>query len=181
MKILVIGSEGYIGRRVVPYLISVGYDVQGMDIAYYGTSKSNRYYGDYRVYQHYLYQEYNTIILLGAHSSPSLCENDKHGSFRNNVGNFEKIFTELNKGQRLLYASSASVCNGLRMATENDKLNNPISHYDMQKQLIEKIASLSEVETVGMRFGVVAGHSENPRLDSIINSVYHDGVNKGEI
>jgi len=32
-----------------------------------------------------------------------------------------------------------------------------------------------------MRFGTVGGYSNNPRLDSILNSVYHDAVNTGVI
>ncbi len=178
MKILIIGSEGYIGRRLLWYLFTKGYFIEGIDAGYYGDSELNAYDGDY-VY--YTTEKYDVIILLAGHSSPSLCEGDKQGSFSNNVTNFSNLLSNLKNGQRLLYASSASVCNGLRMATEDEKLNNPISQYDMQKQLIEKIASLSEVETIGMRFGVVGGHSENPRLDSIINSVYHDGVNKREV
>jgi nucleoside-diphosphate-sugar epimerase len=51
----------------------------------------------------------------------------------------------------------------------------------MQKQVIEKIAERAECETIGMRFGTIGGYSPNPRLDSVINSLYHDAMNKGEI
>lgn len=176
MKILVIGSEGYIGKRLVHYLESKMYKVIGID---------KEYYSDYNHPKDYntigTYELFDIIILLAGHSSPSLCENDTEGSFMNNVMNLKGLLSKLNSNQRLLYASSASVCNGLGNAIETTKLNSPINHYDMQKQVIEKVAALSKIETVGMRFGTVGGYSPNPRLDSILNSVYHDAVNKKEI
>ena len=177
MKILIIGSEGYIGGRLMPYLRSKGHYVHCVDRMFYGD-----YVGrDYDTFDEEIFSRYEVIILLAGHSSPALCGNDPKGSFHNNVTNFANLLGKLKKGQRLLYASSASVCNGLCDATEDTPLNAPISDYDMQKQVIEKIASLSEVTTVGMRFGTIGGYSPNPRLDSIINSVYHDGVNKKKV
>ncbi len=176
MKILVIGSEGYLGSRLVPYLSSIGYYVDGIDAGYYSKIKFSK---DYNSLSNF--DLYDTIILLAGHSSPTLCENDPVGSYKNNVTNFIRLLEKLNKNQRLLYASSASVCNGLQNAKEDDILNDPISNYDLQKQIIEVQAILSEKETVGMRFGTVGGYSLNPRLDSIINSVYKDGYLKNNI
>jgi len=179
MKILIIGSEGYIGMRLVPYFVSKGYQVDYLDKCYYG--RDNQAKIDYNTLSKETYSVYDTIILLAGHSSPTLCDNDKGGSFINNVINFSGLLNKLNKGQRLLYASSASVCNGMIDANEKTILQQSIGDYDMQKQVIEKIATFSQVETIGMRFGTVGGHSDNPRLDSILNSVYHDAVNTGEI
>lgn len=176
MKILVIGSEGYLGSRLMPYLLNKGYDVSGIDKGCYSV---NEFQKDYKSMS--TYEFIDVIILLAGHSSPTLCENDKEGSFQNNVINFSNLLSKLHKGQRLLYASSASVCNGLVDAKEETTLLHPVSNYDMQKQVIEKRAAFSQVETIGMRFGTVGGYSDNPRLDSILNSVYYDAVNTGEI
>ncbi len=173
-KILIIGSTGYLGSVLVPYLQTKGYKVDGIDIGYYGAGEED--YGD-----NINILGFDIIILLAGHSSPSLCENDKWGSYLNNCSNFARLIQLMTKNQRLLYASSASVCNGMKNAYEDDALRIPISHYDMQKQVIEKIVSVSECETVGMRFGTIAGYSPNPRLDSAINSLYYDAVNKGEM
>ena len=35
MKILVTGTEGYIGARLAPYLVSHGYEVSGLDAGFY--------------------------------------------------------------------------------------------------------------------------------------------------
>lgn len=173
MKILVIGSEGYLGSRLVPYLSDKGYAVVGIDAGYYSKPEFPKDYNSIGTYEFF-----DTIILLAGHSSPTLCENDKIGSYKNNVTNFIRLLEKINPRQRLLYASSASVCNGLKDAKEEDVLGIPISHYDNQKQLIERQAIKSGIETVGMRFGTIGGYSPNPRLDSVINSLYHDGINK---
>ncbi len=178
MKILIIGSEGYIGSRLKPYLRAKGYHVEGVDIGYYNDT---HYKLDYGAIAESYYNYYDTIILLAGHSSPSLSENDINGSFKNNVVNFQNLLSKLKPKHRLLYASSASVCNGLANAKEDTKLNAPINNYDMQKQAIEMIASVSEIQTVGMRLGTIGGYSSCPRLDSIINSVHHDGINKKEV
>jgi nucleoside-diphosphate-sugar epimerase len=179
-KVLIIGHCGYLGSVLMKYLSEQSYIVYGIDKGYYSTNCGNSYDFNYIISSKY-YSEYDTIILLAGHSSPSLCENDKLGSFKNNVTNFNNLISKLSEGQRLLYASSASVCNGLTNAYENDKLNAPFGDYDMQKQVIEKIAEIAKCETIGMRFGTIGGYSPNPRLDSVINSLYHDGVNKKEI
>jgi len=179
-KILIIGSEGYIGSRLVPYLNGIGHLVHELDDFYYGF-KEPIIGGDYNNFPKEFYEQYETIILLAGHSSPTLCENDKKGSFENNVANMALFLSKLNSSHRLLYASSASVCNGLVDAKEETKLNFPISKYDTHKQMIERMANIQEYTTIGMRFGTVGGYSDNPRLDSIINSVYHDAVNTGEI
>jgi len=90
MKILIIGSEGYIGSRLFPYLKDKGYSVMGMDKGYY--SKSD-YPNDYSAVQNY--DSFDIIILLAGHSSPTLCENDKEGSFQNNVINFSNLLGKL--------------------------------------------------------------------------------------
>ncbi|MES2287394.1 MAG: SDR family oxidoreductase [Bacteroidota bacterium] len=176
MKILIIGSYGYLGSRLIIYLRNMGYKVVGIDIGYYLNTDDTKDYATIGTYEFF-----DVIILLAGHSSPTLCDNDVKGSIKNNVTNFSNLIYSLNKNQRLLYASSASVCNGLVDAKETTQLNAPISNYDCQKQIIEKISLCAEATTIAMRFGTVAGYSENPRLDSMINSFYYDAVNTGEI
>ena len=35
MRVLVTGTEGYIGRRLAPYLVHRGHSVRGLDTGYY--------------------------------------------------------------------------------------------------------------------------------------------------
>lgn len=169
-SILLIGSDGYIGRRLRPHLEDEGHIVDGFDrgfFAEYGSSSC-----DYRHLPPSVIQTYDVVILLAGHSSVPLCEHDPQGSFSNNVVNFQNLVYKLKDDQTFIYASSGSVLSA------GDE---PLCHYDFQKSTIDKIARLSGKRYYGLQFGTVCGYSPTPRLELMINSMFIDAVTHGEV
>lgn len=186
MSNLIIGSKGYIGSVLHPLIGGDSMDLlEGLD------------YDDFSVK---FFKNYKNIILLAGHPSVASCERDPVDSFDNNVTKFFRLVQKLKyikeherQDQKFIFASSASVYGG---ANTGDIINGfgkdwgydetspfypPLKNYDMHKQMIDQIASLSGLNYYTLRFATVCGYSPNPRLDVIINSMYCDTVNFGEI
>lgn len=178
-NILILGAEGFIGSRLKPFLEARGHIVDGFDRGYYSVFQSPS--SDFKYVPTSVLHIYDCVILLAAHSSVPLCEHDPVGSFRNNVENFHSLLQKVREDQKLVYISSGSVYGKSRSCREEDTLNSPICHYDMQKQMIDNIASLSPKYTIGLRLGTVCGNSPNPRLELMLNSMYCDAVDTGEV
>lgn len=169
-----LGSEGYIGSRLVPSLRAAGLEVSTVDLCWYGGDPNYR--TDYKNLLKNTINSYDYIICLAAHSSVGMCEADPGGSWKNNVENFRELLDKLSERQYLIYASSASVLQGnTNRFEETSPFHPPLCHYDMQKQVIEMLATKSGKKTIGLRFGTVCGYSPNPRLELMINSMFLDG------
>ena len=179
-SVLCLGSEGHIGSRLVPHLRAEGYKVSTVDTGwYYGGSPHLKL--DYRLLGAPVIREFDAVVLLAAHSSVQMCENDPAGSWLNNVENFRQLLGKLSHKQILIYASSGSLLQGnTKNFSENAPFQPPLNHYDMQKQVIEMIAAKSGKRTVGLRFGTVCGSSPNPRLELMITSMFL-AAQEGEI
>jgi len=161
-KILLIGSEGYIGSSIKSKNdcdcvdLSLGLDYHSLTI--------NEL------------EKYNIIILLAGHSSVASCAGNRFSALKNNVDNFSSLLEKLEKTQkriRLIYASSSSVYGktGNGIVTEDFSDFVPHNTYDITKHFIDIIANDSDVEYYGLRFGTVCGYSPVLRTDVMINSM----------
>lgn len=180
MSTLIIGSNGYIGSRLLAHLLNDGHKVDTCDIGWYGGGGTT-YRCHYSDLTTELLSKYTHIILLAAHSSVPMCEYDPYYSFYNNVVCFYELLNKIKDSTMLIFMSSGSVYGKSKSCREEDTLNSPICHYDMQKQMIDNIASLSPKYTIGLRLGTVCGNSPNPRLELMLNSMYCDAVDTGEV
>lgn len=179
-SILVLGSEGHIGSRLVPHLRAEGYRVSTVDTCWYGGNPSLKL--DYHLLGASVIRDFDVVICLAAHSSVPMCENDPAGSWLNNVENFRQLLGKLSHKQIFIYASSGSLLQGnTKNFSEDQPFYAPLNHYDMQKQVIEMLAAKSGKRTIGLRFGTVCGASPNPRLELMINSMFVDGYQTGKI
>lgn len=174
-KILLIGSDGYIGSRL--YLeIKSKYDISKVDIGWFADCKSldMKNIGDISMY--------DCIILLAGHSSVKMCD-DMESSYYNNVDNFVKLLGKINKTQKFIYASSSSVYGntGDKIVDETHNNFEPNNYYDLTKKIIDMYAQLSEVEYYGLRFGTVNGYSPIFRNDIMINAMMFNALKDGNI
>lgn len=177
--VLIIGSAGYIGSRLEEFLRAHGYRVITCDTQWFG-GPSPHFLMDYNKLPKSVVSKADVVILLAGHSSVPLGELE--GSYRNNVTNFFELLQKLPDRVPLIYASSGSVLNGVQRRQDEDAvLMPPTCHYDMQKQTIERIAALSSKKTYGLRFGTLSGYSRNPRLELMINSMYCDALDRGQV
>lgn len=180
-RVLLIGSEGYIGRILSPQL-ACKYELDCCDIGWYDDPREHKahplYRKDYKELKGSLtIQKYDAVILLGAHSSVPMCR-DLRSSFNNNVSNFVDLLEKLAPEQPLIYASSGSVYgNGGGQFRETDPLNPPMNWYDQQKQTIDEIALMSGKKVYGLRFGTVNGASPCMRTELMLNSMYLSAKN----
>jgi len=176
MKILVIGSKGYIGSYLVPYLQGTGLSVDCFG------DRSNDYN---KLTTEYL-KVYDTVILLAGHSSVQMCIGDVRSPWHNNVRNFINLVGKTSVDTRIIYASSASVYGNLNTGTSSEKnmsldiLNN----YDLTKITLDIAAQKFIAEgrqIVGLRFGTVNGGAPVIRRDLMINAMVYTARNEGKI
>lgn len=159
MSTVILGAKGYIGSALRKHIKADGIDL-----------------GDEWSIGHY-----DTIILLAGHSSKPMGENDPNGAWRNNVENFKRVLDNLRDDQRLIYASSASVYNGIKShPDETCSEFHPMNMYDLSKYVIDQLAILAGKHTYGLRFVTVNGYSPVLRIDLMINKMVED-AKKGQV
>lgn len=175
-QVLVLGSEGYIGSALTPYLSSKGYDVYPLDIGWF--SKTDHIPQDYRDYPSNLFKTFDVVILLAGFSSVAMCT-DLYDTLEANVSNATWLMKHLMPEQKFIYISSASVYGNKHTPlpwTEDDSLPKAISYYDLSKQMLDQVAQASNLDYCGLRLGTVNGDSPNIRLDLMMNSMFYSAV-----
>jgi len=120
----------------------------------------------------------DATVLLAGHSSVKMCDNDPNGAWVNNVDYFREILRDSSK---LVYASSASVYDGVSNPNEDCVEFHLKGMYDLTKRTIDNIALLSDKEFYGLRFATVNGWSPNLRVDVMLNKMVFDALTKRKI
>ncbi len=181
-KILVTGGCGYVGSRLVPYLLAKGYDVRVLDSLIFGNNLSGFNFelieGDIRDNEKLEISTKNidTIIHLAAISNDPTAELDPNLTKEVNfdaIVNLAKI-AKKNKVKRLILASSSTLY-GYQgddvILTESDEVN-PLTLYGKYKAESEKaVFDLADENFIvtALRPGTVAGFSLRQRFDLIVN------------
>ena len=179
-NILLIGGNGYIGSN---FYKNSAHKMSSVDINLFGQNLNYSYAVNYDQIN---VDNFDVIILLAGHSSVPMCEFSPNRSWDNNVNYFHNLCKRINKNQKLIYASSASVY-GITtdVSTEDSDINfNVLNHYDLQKITIDLIANKYIAEgknIIGLRFGTVNGLSPNTRSDLIINSMVKSAIQNGVV
>lgn len=162
MNTLIIGSKGYIGSSLMEYIEADGIDMENAE--------------DWNI------AGYDTIILLAGHSSMPMGRDDPDGCWKNNVVRFRRLLAKLPVNKRLIYASSASVYNGIKATpTETCVEFRPMNMYDLSKYIIDQLALMSEKHIYGLRFCTINGYSPTLRVDLMLNKMVEDAKNKGVV
>ena len=181
--VLILGGQGYIGSALGQYLQSVAVPVCSVDLCLRGSHGAvPNLCKPYQDLTSTELAEYGVIVLLAGHSSVAACDKSPAEAFANNVTGFVELVHKLS-GQKLVYASSISVyvrTDG-RLATEAERLPEPVSAYDLHKQTIERYAALAYPNGFGLRLGTVCGPSPNTRTDLLLNSLVWSAVHRGHI
>lgn len=147
MKILIIGSKGFIGSHLYQYFKSKGYEVYGSDVVvdyetegYFLIDSSNADYND--VFQ---YSNFDLCVnCSGAASVPNSLDNPLR-DFNLNTHNVFKILEAIRKYNhkcKFLNLSSAAVYgNPLELPVKEDQNCSPVSPYGYHKWMSEQICS----------------------------------------
>ena len=189
-KILLVGSNGYIGSRLFDLLKKkykfciIDSQIKKID------KKCNPFIAlDYRDLDEKFLSQFEICVWLAGHSSVSMATHDPLGCLENNlIGliNFSKIY----KG-RLIYASSGSVYNNTsyELFSEETSISYiPSNMYDFTKitfdnylMLMKNTNKIKIKNFISLRFGTVVGGSKNIRKELLLNKMIYDGLKTKKI
>lgn len=189
-NILITGGCGYVGSRLVPYLLAKGYNIKVLDSLIFGNKLKNFNFelitGDIRDNDmlHKATKDIDTIIHLAAISNDPTSDLDP--TITNEV-NYEAIkelakIAKQNKVKRMILASSSTLY-GFNKDDEylsEDNEINPITLYGKLKAKSEReVFDMADDKfTVSaLRPGTVAGFSLRQRFDLIVNIFTRDAIN----
>ena len=194
-KIFITGGAGYVGSKLVPKLLKLGYEVTVLDLMIYGENvlndheKLKKLKGDIRNKSllEKIIPGHDTVIHLACISNdpsyelnPTLGKSINYDAFEPLV----KVSIDSNVN-RFVYASSSSVY-GIKKeknVTEDMKLE-PLTDYSKFKGECEKILNCYKSDnfiTTTIRPSTVCGYAKRQRLDLVVNILTNHAFHNREI
>ena len=196
MKILITGSQGYIGTFLTQFLINVGMEVSGTDVGYYkdcnlvpvdDLEKTKNI--DIRNVSIGDVLGFNSIVHLAALSNDPVGELDEKLTFDINYKatiNLAKLAKKAGV-KMFIFVSTQSIygiSNTVEELDEYSSTKNPQTAYAKTKWLAEqelKTLEDSEFEIVYIRPSTVFGWSPRLRTDIVFNNLLLSGLKYGKI
>lgn len=190
MRILVAGGAGYIGSVLVPMLQEHGYDVDVVDLLWFG----NHLPEGTNVIQRDLFslgkadmEGYDQVIFLAGLSNDPMAEfNPAMNFIQNGALPSYLAFTAKQAGvQRFIYASSCSVY-GYTVNELYDEKAPVTCAYPYGISKLEGEHGVMQLHdhtfsTIALRQGTICGHSPRMRFDLIINTMFKCAILDGVI
>ena len=190
MRILVAGGGGYIGSALIPKLLERGYDVDVVDLFWFG----NHLPAEVRIVHRDLFdlevadlKEYEQVIFLAGLSNDPMAEFSPSKNFIFNAAApaYLCYIAKQAKVRRYVYASSCSVYG----YTENELFDEerPVSSaypYGISKLQGERAVMQlvdSDFSVIALRKGTVCGYSPRMRFDLIVNTMFKSAMKEGLI
>jgi nucleoside-diphosphate-sugar epimerase len=185
MKILVAGGAGYVGCVLVPYLLERGYEVEVIDLLWFG----NNLPPSVKVIQMNLvdcteehFKGYDQVIFLGGLSNDPMAEFNPALNFTANgaVPSYLAYLARRAGVKRFIYGSSCSV-----YGYTVDELYNEESPvvcgypYGISKLQGERGVLQMNGEgfsTIALRKGTISGYSPRMRMDLIVNTMFKSAM-----
>ena len=190
IRILVGGGAGYIGSALVPSLLEHGYQVDVIDLLWFGNhlSKSVKVLKkDLFNCNHEHFNGYDQFIFLAGLSNDPMAEYDPAKNFIYNAALPAYLAYECKQAgvKRFIYASSCSI-----YGYAEDKLYDedcPVScfyPYGISKLQGERgVFQLqdNDFSVIALRQGTISGHSSRMRFDLIVNTMFKSAVTESKI
>ena len=190
MKILIAGGAGYIGSVLVPKLLERGYDVDVLDLLWFG----NYLPEEVKVIQKDVFdvneddlKEYEHVIFIAGLSNDPMAEYSPAKNFVDNASAPTYLaYTAKRAGvKRFIHGGSCSVY-GYTVNEFYDETAPTISNYPYGiSKLQGEFGSLrmqsDGFSVIGLRQGTVSGYSPRMRLDLVVNTMFKCAVADGAI
>jgi len=178
-KILIIGSQGYLGSRLTDYLLSHGYHCVGTDIGFfqYGVlfypMNVQTLNIEAKNITETIIRDFDVVILLAGISNDPL-ENLDAEMIYNPTRDYSKRIAKMckNLGIRFLFPSSCSVYGIGDGILNEDGATFPQSAYSLNKiQIEQELSELADdsFSPIALRLATVFGLSPRMRFDLVIN------------
>jgi len=188
MKILITGTDGYIGCRLAPYLTARGHEVVGLDTGYYrgGWMYSEparapvlpaTLVKDLRTVTSRDFEGFDAVVHLAELSNDPLGENNPEVTFEINHRGSVQIATQAKAAgvRRFIYASSCSVYGlGSGEFPAEESPTNPQTAYAQCKVRVEQdVAPMADEHfcAVFLRNATAYGPSPRMRFDIVLNDL----------
>jgi len=188
MRVLVTGTEGYIGTRLVPWLAQHGHEVSGLDTGFYrdgclyldpigmpGACKTT--FKDLRTVTPADFEGFDAIVHLAELSNDPLGQNNPELTFKiNHEGSLKIAQAARSAGvKRFVYASSCSVYGaGTGDFLDETAATNPQTAYAKCKVLVERDLgpmNSRDFTVVFLRNATAYGPSPRMRFDIVLNDL----------
>jgi nucleoside-diphosphate-sugar epimerase len=190
MKILIAGGAGYIGSVLVPKLLDRGYEVDVVDLFWFG----NHLPAETGIIKKDIFditvkdlEPYQQVVFLAGLSNDPMAEYSPSQNFIFNAAAPAYLAYIAKKAnvKRYVYACSCSVYG----YTDNELFdeNQPVASsypYGISKlQGEQAVMNLVDdnFSVISLRKGTVSGYSKRMRLDLIVNTMFKSGVRNREI
>lgn len=190
MKILVAGGAGYIGSVLVPQLVDRGYEVDVVDLLWFG----NYLPQEVRVIPRDIMSlkeddliGYDQVIFIAGLSNDPMAEYSPVRNFISNAASPAYLcYISRRAGvKRLIYGSSCSVygysaddlCDENAPATSDY----PYGISKLQGEFACLNLKTSNFSTIALRKGTVSGYSPRMRLDLIVNTMFKSALTEQTI
>lgn len=190
MKILVAGGGGYIGSSLVPSLVERGYEVEVIDLFWFGdhlpedVKKTNKDLFQCTVSD---LEGFDQIIFLAGLSNDPMAEFDPKKNFTDNgaLPSYLAFLAKKANVKRFIYASSCSVY-GYTVDKLYDEESPVTSNYPYGISKLQGERGCLQLHddgfsVIALRQGTVSGYSPRMRLDLIINTMFMTAMRDGKI
>ena len=190
MKLLVAGGAGYLGSVLIPRLLDRGYDVDVVELFWFGNHLPNQVGILNKDIFHLSVEDlkpYDQVIFLAGLSNDPMAEYSPSKNFVLNAAApaYLGYIAKIAKVKRYIYASSCSVYG----YTENELYDEtrPVGSsypYGISKLQGEQAAlqlTNDEFSVICLRKGTISGYSPRMRLDLIVNTMFKTALRDGVI
>ena len=190
MKILVAGGAGYIGSVLVPKLIERGYEVDVVDLSWFGNhlpKSVNILKKEIIELEKKDLEGCDQVIFLGGLSNDPMALVSPAMNFVEN-GSAPAYLAYISKKmgvKRFIYAGSCSVygytVNQLYNETDPTNCAFPYGISKLQGEFACMQLNDDNFSVISLRQGTVSGYSPRMRLDLIVNTMFMNAVSVGVI
>jgi len=185
MKILVVGGAGYIGSVLLPELLERGYDIDVIDLFWFGNHLPpgiNAINKDIFDLKEKDLESYEIVIFMAGLSNDPMAEYAPAENFISNASApaFLGYIAKKAGVRRFIYAGSCSVY-GYTVNELYDEESPAISDYPYGISKLQGENSVMQMNSgsfsvIAFRQGTVSGYSPRMRLDLVVNTMFKTAV-----